>query len=247
MPLIAVGPYRFSEHDARKTLQAAATVLVMMAAGRDPNPIAHLDRRVDALLSGVDPMTMPADDVPDLLAQVWATVAAAPAALRSGGHLPPTRTGSVAQVNTSSGGVPKGPVTSARIGWRGIAGDVQKERKHHGRPFQALCLWSAEVIDRLRADGHPIAYGAAGENLTICGLDWNAVRPGVQLRIGDARCEVWAYAVPCKKNARWLHDGDFGRLHHDREADFGGAVSRVYARVTEPGTVRPGDPAILEP
>ncbi|MFM7536666.1 MAG: MOSC domain-containing protein [Acidimicrobiales bacterium] len=245
--MIAIGPYRFTEHDARKTLQAAPVVLAMMAAGRDPDPIAVLADRVAALLDAVDPMRLAPEDLPWLLEAVWSTVAAAPGMLRAGGHLPPTQIGSVVQVNTSPGGVPKGPVAEARVAWRGITGDVQKERTHHGRPFQALCLWSAEVIDRLRADGHPIGYGSAGENITIGGLDWDAVRPGVQLQLGTVTCEVWAYAVPCKKNARWLLDGDFGRLHHDRAAAFGGAVSRVYARVTEPGVVCPGDPAVLEP
>ncbi|MBU3718426.1 MAG: MOSC domain-containing protein, partial [Actinobacteria bacterium] len=106
---------------------------------------------------------------------------------------------------------------------------------------------SAEVIDGLRADGHPIDYGSAGENITIRGLDWNDVRPGVRLRIGEVMCEVWAYAVPCKKNAQWMKDGDFGRLHHDREGEFGGAISRLYATVTERGMVHPDDAVTLEP
>jgi MOSC domain-containing protein YiiM len=245
--LIAVGPYRFTEHDARKTLQSAPAILAQMAAGRNPNPLVPLDRRVADLLGGRDPMRLPAEDLQSVLGAVWATVAEAPPMLRAGGYLPPTRTGSVAQVNTGRGGVPKGPVAEARVGWRGIAGDVQRTRAHHGRPFQALCLWSAEVIDRLRADGHPIGYGSAGENVTVTGIDWDEVRPGVGLRVGDASCEVWAYAVPCAKNARWMHDGDVSRLHHEREQDVGGAVSRVYARVTEPGVVRPGDVVVLEP
>lgn len=247
MTLIPVGPYLFTDHDARKTIASAPIVLEMMRGRRDPNPLSHLADRVDDLLRGIDPLSMPSDDVPTLLAQVWATVAAAPLTLRVGGHVPPTRTGSVTQVNTSKGGVPKVPVSEAYVGWRGIEGDVQKSRQHHGRPFQALCLWSAEVVDRLSNDGHPIAYGSAGENLTIRGIDWNDVRPGVRLRIGEVTCEVWAYAIPCKQNAQWMKDGDFGRLHHEREAEFGGAVSRVYATVTERGIVRPDDDVILEP
>ncbi|MBU3718381.1 MAG: hypothetical protein FGM45_08780, partial [Actinobacteria bacterium] len=162
MSLIPVGPYLFTDQDARKTLLNAPIILEMMRNGREPNPIAHLADRVDDLLRDVDVLNLPNDEVPELLAQVWATVAAAPLTLRVGGHGPAKGTGAVVQVNTSKGGVPKGPVAEAYVGWRGIEGDVQKERAHHGRPFQALCLWSAEVIDRLRADGHPIDYGSAG-------------------------------------------------------------------------------------
>ncbi|MBM3799463.1 MAG: MOSC domain-containing protein [Actinobacteria bacterium] len=247
MSMIQVGPYVFTQQDARKTLVSAPVILETMRGNRDPNPIAHLAREVDALLNGIDPMTTHVALLPDLLKRVWTALEKAPSTLRSGGHVPVSRSGAIVQVNTSKGGVPKSPVTEAYVGWRGIEGDVQKAREHHGRPFQALCMWSAEVIDRLRADGHPIDYGSAGENITIRGLDWNDVRPGVRLRIGEAMCEVWAYAVPCKKNAPWMKDGDFGRLHHDRESEFGGAISRVYATVTARGMVHPGDTVTLEP
>jgi MOSC domain-containing protein YiiM len=66
--------------------------------------------------------------------------------------------------------------------------------------------------------------------------------PGAQLQLGEVRCEVSSYALPCKKNARWFTDGRFDVMHHRR-----GPVSRVYATVLEPGTIRVGDPAILEP
>jgi MOSC domain-containing protein YiiM len=55
-------------------------------------------------------------------------------------------------------------------------------------------------------------------------------------------CQVTAYAVPCKQNARWFSDGDFSRIHHSR-----GPVSRVYAVVLEAGQIAGGDTAILEP
>jgi MOSC domain-containing protein YiiM len=55
-------------------------------------------------------------------------------------------------------------------------------------------------------------------------------------------CQVTAYAVPCKQNARWFSDGDFSRIHHSR-----GPVSRVYALVLEAGQIAGGDTAILEP
>ena len=101
-----------------------------------------------------------------------------------------TTEGAVVQVNTSPGGVPKLPVPAALITQGGLTGDRQGNRRHHGRPWQAVCLWSAEVIDALAADGHPISYGSAGENITVRGIDWSLVRPGMRLQVGTALLEA---------------------------------------------------------
>lgn len=243
MSRIPIGPYLFTERDAQKTLANAPTIARMMSGDCHPNPIAHLVHRVDELLDGVDPMALRDEDLADLLARVWATLAAAPTTLRLGGHNPPTHQGVLAHLHRGSGGVPKLPIEDAYVDWNGVEGDVQKTREHHGRPFQALCLWSSEVIESLRADGHPIFPGAAGENMTVSGVPWNDVRPGVRLRIGEVECEVWAYAVPCRQNAPWFSDGDFERIHHDRSP----GLSRVYATVTRRGIVRVGSEVVLEP
>ena len=76
------------------------------------------------------------------------------------------------------------PQGGARVGddhrtrRRGLTG--KHDRLHHGRPLQAVCLWSQDVIDALRDEGHPIRAGAAGENLTVSGIDWDTIRPGVR-------------------------------------------------------------------
>ena len=147
------------------------------------------------------------------------------------------RHGRVEQVNAGDGGVPKLPTTGRAISFDGLEGDRQADRKHHGRPFQALCLWSTEVIDELAAAGHPIAAGNAGENLTVSGLDWPAMRPGVLLRIGTALAEVSFPATPCAKQAGWFTDGDFRRIDHDNNPNW----TRWYAWVRQPGRVNPGD------
>lgn len=149
----------------------------------------------------------------------------------------PLGTGWITQVNISPGGVPKLAVAEAAIDWHGIAGDRQADRKHHGRPFQAVCLWSREVIDELAAAGHPIAAGSAGENLTVSGLNWSSLRAGTRLRVGRATVELSYPAVPCKKQTRWFADGDFTRISHDRNPQW----ARWYGWVREPGAVRVGD------
>jgi hypothetical protein len=159
------------------------------------------------------------------------------------GHGAPRQHGSLVQVNASDGGVPKTALPSAMVDRRGIVGDRQAERRHHGRPFQALSLWSQDVIDALRAGGHPVVAGAAGENLTVAGIDWATIRPGVRIQIGEVHAEISAYATPCVKNAQWFADRDFRRIDHDLHP----GLSRAYAWVLSGGTVAPGDPVIVEP
>lgn len=151
--------------------------------------------------------------------------------------------GRVHQINVSPGGVPKLPVPRAKLTAGGVEGDSQANRELHGGPDKAVCLYSLEVIEALRAEGHSIFAGAAGENLTLEGIDWDRVVPGVHLRIGPVLLEVTAPTNPCQKNARWFVDGHFGRMHQGRHPGW----SRMYARVLEEGSVTAGDPAeILE-
>jgi MOSC domain-containing protein YiiM len=141
------------------------------------------------------------------------------------------------QINISPGGVPKTPVPQARIGYTGLEGDRQRDRKHHGRPFQAVCLWSEEIIEGLAASGHPIAAGNAGENLTLSGLDWLELRPGTRVRVGDALLEISFPSTPCHNQTQWFTDGDFTRIGFERDP----AATRWYAWVREPGEVVVGD------
>ncbi|MCB1245859.1 MAG: MOSC domain-containing protein, partial [Acidimicrobiia bacterium] len=104
----------------------------------------------------------------------------------------------VHQINVSDGGVPKLPVPSAQVEIGGMDGDDQADKVHHGGPEQDLCLFSLEVIDALRHEGHPIAPGSAGENLTIAGIDWSSVTSGQKFRIGDELLiEITDTATPC--------------------------------------------------
>jgi MOSC domain-containing protein YiiM len=150
--------------------------------------------------------------------------------------------GRVHQINTSPGGVPKRPVESARVGLRGIVGDDHADKRHHGHPEQALCVWSLEVIEALQAEGHPIEPGFAGENITVAGIDWNLVLPGTTLLFGEAVVAPVTFATtPCAKNAAWFLARDFGRMSHERHPGW----SRMYTSVTSGGTIRVGDPVRL--
>jgi MOSC domain-containing protein YiiM len=148
---------------------------------------------------------------------------------------------SVSSVNISRGGVPKRPVLSALLGPDGIRGDRQRDLRFHGGPDRAVCVYSLELIEALQAEGHPIAPGTIGENLTLTGIDWQAMAPGARLEVGPALLQLTAYAAPCRKIARSFVDEMFVRVSQKTHPGW----SRLYARVLRAGEIAAGTPAIL--
>jgi hypothetical protein len=230
--MIVLGPYRFTDTDAERTIASLPRLWRWLGEDRDAT-VLHDLQPSPAMLAGPVDVALPT---------VWEALLAAGPALRAAGQLPRSATGMVTGLHASAGGVPKQPITVADVDFGGVAGDKQGSRQHHGRPWQALCIWSQQVIDAFAADGHPLAPGCAGENITVSGLNWADVRPGVRLQVGSVLCEVSAYAIPCRHNAKWFSDGDFNRMHSDR-----GPISRIYATVLQPGQVAINDAAVLEP
>jgi|SRR5215217_345395 len=148
----------------------------------------------------------------------------------------------VHQISVSDGGVPKRPVLEAKVTEQGVEGDRQRNLKVHGGPERAVCLFSLELIERLQDEGHSIDSGWAGENLTLAGVEWDLMRPGVVLSVGpDVRLAVTSYTAPCSFNEQWFQDGDFQRISQKRNPGW----SRVYAKVLTAGIVRPGDQVTL--
>lgn len=147
--------------------------------------------------------------------------------------------GRIVQISVSRGGVPKTAVPAARVTTDGVEGDLQRDREHHGGPERAVCLYSLEAIERLRADGHSIVPGSIGENVTVEGLDWPAVEPGDHLLLGDqVLVQVTRYTSPCLNIRGSFENGEFARVSQKRHPGW----SRVYARVLVSGTIRRDDP-----
>lgn len=143
------------------------------------------------------------------------------------------------QINASTGGVPKLPLKRAEITTDGLASDAQNDLKHHGGPDRAVCLYSLERILELQAEGHPIYPGAAGENLTLSGVEWETVQPGLTIRLGrEVVIEIVSFTTPCGKIKDCFADGAPGRISQDTHPGW----SRVYARVLHPGIIGIGDP-----
>lgn len=149
----------------------------------------------------------------------------------------------VHQISVSDGGVPKKPVLAARVTEQGVEGDRQRNLKLHGGADRAVCLFSLELIERLQDEGHPIEPGFSGENLTLAGVEWEQMQPGVRLAVGPGlRLEVTSYTVPCRHNACWFREGAYERISQVQHPGW----SRVYAKVLREGVVRPGDEVRIE-
>ena len=146
--------------------------------------------------------------------------------------------GRVVQISVSDGGVPKTAVPSARIAESGVEGDRQANPDIHGGPERAVCLFSMERIRNLQGEGHAIVPGAVGENVTVEGVDWDAVLPKSRILLGDdVALEVTRYTSPCTNIKAAFKGGEYARISQKVHAGW----SRVYARVLVPGIVRAGD------
>lgn len=147
--------------------------------------------------------------------------------------------GYIFQLNCSQGGVPKLAVREALLTPTGLDCDRQQKRWMHGGPERALCLYALERIRELQAEGHPIAPGSTGENVTVAGLDWERVAPGARLALGDeVVIQISTYTKPCKTIKESFVGGDFKRIS---QKIYPGQ-SRLYARVLRAGRLSVGQP-----
>jgi MOSC domain-containing protein YiiM len=148
-------------------------------------------------------------------------------------------TARIIQINVNpQGGVPKYAVQHTQLLSEGVVGDKQRDTRHHGGPQRAVCLYAAERIAALQAEGHPIAAGTTGENLTIAGLNWDTLVVGSRLQVGsDIEIEITGYAAPCENIAASFHDGVFTRISQKLHPGW----SRLYARILCEGEVHTGD------
>jgi MOSC domain-containing protein YiiM len=158
--------------------------------------------------------------------------------------------GSIVQISTSRGGVPKHAIPSAEVNTLGIIGDACAHPDVHGGPLQAVLLVTSEGIDELIAAGYPLFFGALGENLTTRGLDRHAMRFGQRYRVGDGVViELTKLREPC--NQLSVYGFGIQRFVIDSQAAAGDPQSPrwglggFYAAVVAPGTIRTGDPIEL--
>lgn len=230
---------RWSEDDLERTLVHADDLLGFVLDGAD-------DRVGSVISSGEADLDAPghrhghaqdgADDRADRTHRVMHRLHEVAAIRRELETFEPML-GRVESLQASGGGVPKLPIERAEIDVDGVVGDVQGNRRNHGRPWQAVCVYSAGLLAALRSEGHPIVAGGAGENMTVSGLDWSRLRGGLTIEIGDVRLVTSSPAAPCHKIAENFRDRDWMRIDHGERPGW----ARWYASVLTGGSVAPGD------
>ena len=149
----------------------------------------------------------------------------------------------IASLNRSNGGVPKLPVDRAWASVNGMEGDRQRDRRYHGGPSRALSFYSLELLEQLSAEGHPIGPGAAGENVTLAGVDWSLMRPGTRVTLGDVEVELTAFAAPCTTIRDVFLGDEFKRISEKLHRGW----SRIYGRVLKEGLLQVGIEVTVSP
>ncbi len=157
--------------------------------------------------------------------------------------MPDSRSGRIFQISVSQGGVPKLARPHLEVSALGLVGDHQKNADIHGGPDRAVSVYSLERILALQDEGHPIYPGAAGENITLSGIDWELVIPGVRIRLGsEVMLEITRYTSPCETIADAFLNQRISRISQKLHPGW----SRVYARVLQPGNIQTADTAHIE-
>lgn len=217
---------RWSDDDLERTLAHTDDLIGYVLEGADGASVA------DATLVPVD-----VDDDPVVSAHAVMHRLHELAAARRNAEVFEPMAGRIDSLQASRGGAPKSSIPRAEIGPGGVLGDMQGNRRNHGRPWQAICLYSSDLIEALRAEGHPITAGGTGENLTIGGIDWSRMRGGLTITIGEVVLRTSSPAAPCHKIGDCFTERHWNRIDHVERVGW----ARWYASVLRGGTVSPGD------
>ncbi|MGC3957133.1 MAG: MOSC domain-containing protein [Verrucomicrobiota bacterium] len=123
------------------------------------------------------------------------------------------------------------------LGYQGLRGDQQADRKYHGGADKAVCVYAGEHYPTWREmlKLPEIAHGAFGENFTVQGLLETGVCIGDIFQIGAARAQVSQPRQPCWKLARrWRIKDLTAQVEQNGRTGF-------YFRVLQHGWVEAGE------
>lgn len=121
-----------------------------------------------------------------------------------------------------------------------LSGGLQGDRvaqPYHGSPDAAICV---HLCDHYRfwkeRYGLNLTPGGIGENFVLNEITEDEIFVGDIVRTGGALLQVSGPRVPCANQARHVGRPDWVKLTITENR------TGFYARVLEPGAVRPGDP-----
>ena len=130
----------------------------------------------------------------------------------------------------------KRPVPRAVLRVNGFEGDGQADRRNHGGPDKAVCVYSSVHYPHWqRMLGRRLDPGAFSENLTVSGIREARVCVGDVFRAGEAVVQVSTPRTPCAKVA-----GKNGEKQLSKWIS-GSGYTGFYMRVLEEGLVETGD------
>jgi len=113
----------------------------------------------------------------------------------------------------------------------GIEGDA-----HAGQWHRQVSLLGTESIAKMTARGAEVKPGDFAENITTEGIDLSSLALGSRLRLGDqAEIEITQFGKRCHSRCEIYQQ--VGDCVMPREG--------IFARVTRPGRIEPGDPVEL--
>lgn len=130
----------------------------------------------------------------------------------------------------------KRPVPRAMLRFGGFDGDGQGDRKHHGGPDKAVCVYPFDHYaywEKLL--GRNLRPGSFSENLTVSGVLETEICIGDVFRVGEAVVQVSQPRTPCGKLA--AKNGEKMLARWIAQAGFTG----FYMRVLSEGVVGAGD------
>ena len=134
----------------------------------------------------------------------------------------------------------------AHAGADGAASLARSRARGRSRTVRQVHLIQRELFDELAVEGHEVAPGELGENVTTAGVDLLDLPLGTRIRIGDAaEIELTGLRNPCVQIERFQP----GLMKRLIRRDGKGAPHRragVMAIVVEGGVVRPGDTVTVE-
>ncbi|MFJ3390702.1 MOSC domain-containing protein [Lysinibacillus sp. NPDC086135] len=129
-------------------------------------------------------------------------------------------------------GIEKRKVQEVYLSARGFEGDDVADKKHHGGPDRAVCLYPAEHYIQWEQElGKPLLTAAFGENLTVTNMLEADICIGDIYKIGDAVIQVTQGRVPCSTIDKYAEANIL--LKRLIETGYTGFL----ARVLEEGTI----------
>lgn len=138
-------------------------------------------------------------------------------------------------------GIKKSAVAEVLLTKQGFMHDDVADKKHHGGPDRAVCLYPIEHYEKWEKEfGKPLPKSAFGENRTVRGMLEQDVCIGDVYTVGEAVIEITQGRVPCSTIDKYTSASSLMK----RLVQTG--YTGYLARVLQEGVVRADDRITLQ-